>query len=57
MKRILLLTALLVSLSSCTSKPVLKVYPPTPEILPGATDIEAYLPLLEGERTPCSRST
>ena len=50
MKRIFLLTALLVFLSSCSSKPVLKVYPPTPEILPGATDIEAYLPLLEGKR-------
>ena len=50
MKRILLLTALLVSLSACVSQPKLKVYPPTPEILPGATDLEAYLPLLEGKR-------
>ena len=50
MKKILLLTALLVSMNACVSQPKLKVYPPTPEILPGATDLEAYLPLLEGKR-------
>ena len=50
MKKLLLLTALLAALSSCASKPELKVYAPTPEILPGATDLDAYLPLLEGKR-------
>ena len=50
MKRLFLLTVLLASLAACGSKPQAPVYAPTPEILPGATDLEAYLPLLEGKR-------
>ena len=50
MKRILLLTVLLASLAACGQKPQAPVYAPTPEILPGATDLDAYLPLLEGKR-------
>ena len=52
MKRLLLLTVLLASLAACGGKPQPQapVYAPTPEILPGATDLEAYLPLLEGKR-------
>ena len=52
MKRLLLLTVLLASLAGCGGKPQPQapVYAPTPEILPGATDLEAYLPLLEGKR-------
>ena len=50
MKRILLLTALLVVLASCGSKPQAPVYAATPDILPGATAVEEYLPLLEGKR-------
>ena len=50
MKRFLLLTVLFAALTSCGSKPELKEYAPTPDILPGATDLEAYLPLLEGKR-------
>jgi len=50
MKHFFLLTLLIASLAACGTDPELKVYPPTPEILPGATDLEAYLPLLEGKR-------
>lgn len=52
MKRILLLTALSAALlcSACRPAPQPHVYAPTPDILPGATDLESYLPLLEGKR-------
>ena len=50
MKRILLLAALLAAIVSCGTRPQPRVYAPTPEILPGATNLEAYLPLLEGKR-------
>ena len=50
MKRILLLTLLLAATLSCGTKPAPRTYAPTPDILPGATDLEAYLPLLEGRR-------
>ena len=50
MKHFILLTLLLAAMSACSADPAPKVYAPTPEILPGATDLEAYLPLLEGKR-------
>lgn len=51
MKRILLLTLLLTAIAACGTGPQSGVrYAATPEILPGATDLEAYLPLLEGKR-------
>lgn len=50
MKRILLLASLLASLAACGRPPLARSYAATPDILPGATDIEAYLPLLEGRR-------
>ena len=50
MKRFFLLSLLLVTLSACGTDVQPKVYALTPEILPGATDLDAYLPLLEGKR-------
>jgi len=50
MKRFLLLALLAASLLSCATAPKPDRYPPTPDILPGATDLEAYLPLLQGQR-------
>ena len=50
MKRILLLAALLVATVSCRPAAQPRVYAPTPDILPGATAVESYLPLLEGKR-------
>ena len=50
MKRILLLMALIVATVSCRPAAQPRTYAPTPDILPGATDLEAYLPLLEGKR-------
>ncbi|MBR5018841.1 MAG: DUF1343 domain-containing protein, partial [Bacteroidales bacterium] len=50
MKRLLLMTFLLVAFASCAKPPQPRVYAPTPDILPGATDLDAYLPLLEGKR-------
>ena len=51
MKRLIaLLAALLVAAVSCCPSSHRLVYAPTPDILPGATDLEAYLPLLEGKR-------
>jgi len=50
MKRILLLTLLLATLVACDRTPQPRTYAPTPEIKPGATAVEEYLPLLEGQR-------
>ena len=50
MKRFLLLTVLLPLLLACGKEPQPRTYAPTPDILPGATDLEAYIPLLEGQR-------
>ena len=50
MKRLTLFAAFLLLLASCQAKPERTVYAPTPDILPGATDLEAYLPLLQGQR-------
>ena len=51
MKRLIaLLAALLVAAVSCCPSSHRCTYAPTPDILPGATDLEAYLPLLEGKR-------
>ncbi len=50
MKRIFLVTALLATLLSCAKQPQNRIYAPTPDILPGATDLAAYLPFLEGQR-------
>ena len=50
MKRFVLLAFLAASLFSCATAPKPDRYPPTPDILPGATDLEAYLPLLQGQR-------
>lgn len=50
MKRLLLITALLATFASCSSEPQARTYAPTPDILPGATDLDAYLPLLRGQR-------
>ena len=44
------MTFLLVAFASCAKPPQPRVYAPTPDILPGATDLDAYLPLLEGKR-------
>ena len=50
MKRLLLPILLLATLVACGKAPQPKTYAPTPDILAGATDLEAYLPLLEGKR-------
>lgn len=50
MKRFLLLTVLLPALLACGKAPQPRTYAPTPDILPGATALEEYLPLLEGQR-------
>jgi uncharacterized protein YbbC (DUF1343 family) len=50
MKRLFLLTVFIATLGACAPQSELKVYPPTPDILPGATDLDAYLPLLKGKR-------
>ena len=50
MKRFLLLTVLLPTLLACGKAPQPRTYAPTPDILPGATSLEEYLPLLEGQR-------
>jgi len=50
MKRILQLTVLFAALVACGRAPQPRTYAPTPDILPGATALEEYLPLLEGQR-------
>ena len=50
MKRFLLLTVLLPTLLACGKAPQPRTYALTPDILPGATALEEYLPLLEGQR-------
>lgn len=50
MKRFLLLTVLLPALLACGKAPQPRTYAPTPDILPGATALDEYLPLLEGQR-------
>ena len=50
MKRFLLLTVLLPALLACGKAPQPRTYALTPDILPGATALEEYLPLLEGQR-------
>ena len=50
MKRFLLLSVLIPALLACGKAPQPRSYAPTPDILPGATNLEAYLPLLEAQR-------
>lgn len=50
MKRFLLLSVLLLMLFACGKAPQPRIYAPTPDILPGATALAEYLPLLEGQR-------
>ena len=50
MKKLTIFLTLLAILASCTSQPTARVYAATPDILPGATALEEYLPLLEGQR-------
>ena len=50
MKRFLLLTVLLPALLACGKAPQPRTYAPTPDILPGTTALDEYLPLLEGQR-------
>ncbi len=50
MKRFLLLMVLLPTLLACGKAPQPRTYALTPDILPGATALDEYLPLLEGQR-------
>ena len=50
MKRFFLLTVLLATAVACGTAPQPRTYAPTPDILPGATSVEQYVPLLEGQR-------